>query len=287
MRTDRLYGKDMTTIGIFDSGIGGLSLLHELMHYLPDAQYLFYADTDHVPYGEKTNDEILRYSEHNTAFLKSQGADAIAIACNTASAIAASWLRETERIPIIAMEPAVKPALHDDEEKRVLVMATEVTLRENKLKELIHREKGEERIDLLPMPALVTFAEREEYASDEVRSYFEKQLSAYDLEKFSSIILGCTHFCYFRPLLRRMLDESYRLPVALVDGNYGTVKQIAKRLHMDQVEDTGEVFFSSVEDMLHQYNVRYFESGREITDKERLDRFRRLLNQLEESRKYK
>ena len=153
-------------IGIFDSGIGGLSVLQEAYHQLPDQNYIFYADTDHVPYGKREPSEIMEYSRQCAYFLLEQGVDAIVIACNTATSVAVQQLREEISLPIISMEPAVKPAvelvkpaaeqveraaehkpdatagaeaLHHVDAHRVLVMATPVALREVRVRNLIER----------------------------------------------------------------------------------------------------------------------------------------------------
>ncbi len=266
--------------GIFDSGIGGLSVLHEAMHELPDLEYIFYADVDHVPYGTKNNEEILSFSENIVSFLIEKGADAIVIACNTASAVASASLRKKYKLPIIAMEPAVRPALKGEESKRILVMATPVTLRENKLKELIRREHGEERSDLLPMPGLVEFAEKEEFDSAEVRTYLRQQLYGYNLQEFSSIVLGCTHFNYFKGVMKEVLSELDASHVELIDGAAGTVHRLAELTGREIKEEETDCFFPSVEEMQRRFSVDYYFSGREAGQKE-LEHILRMHNQLE------
>ena len=116
-------------IGIFDSGIGGLSVLHEAYHRLPQQEYIFYADVEHVPYGLKTPEQITEYAIENTQFLLDKGAQALVVACNTATSVAIKELRRRFDIPILGMEPAVKPAVEGTEEKRIMVIATPVTTR--------------------------------------------------------------------------------------------------------------------------------------------------------------
>lgn len=98
-------------IGIFDSGIGGLSVLHQAMITMPEADYIFYADVDNVPYGEKTKEEVRKLVDHAVGFLVDKGCQAIVLACNTATSAAISYLREKYKLPIIGIEPAVKPAV--------------------------------------------------------------------------------------------------------------------------------------------------------------------------------
>jgi glutamate racemase len=275
--------------GVFDSGIGGLSVLHEAMREHPELEYIFYADVDHVPYGTKKNEEILQYADEIVSFLVDKGADAVLIACNTASAVAVSYLRDKYDLPIIAMEPAVRPALKEEESKRILVMATPVTLRENKLKELLHREHGEERSDLLPMPGLVEFAEREEFDTEEVRKYLKQQLYGYDLREFSSIVLGCTHFNYFKPVLRSILEEMGASHVELIDGAKGTVRRLADLMQLeekkaDEMLKEEKLYFDSVEEMKAHYSVSYYFSGREASREEE-EHILRMHKQLEKALK--
>ena len=123
-------------IGFFDSGIGGLTVLSEALKRLPNHEYLYYADTVHAPYGPKPKEEVREYVFKAIEFLVNEGAQIIVIACNTATSIAVSELRQKYSIPIIGMEPAVKPAIESVENstKRVLVTATPLTLKEEKLK---------------------------------------------------------------------------------------------------------------------------------------------------------
>ena len=217
-------------IGIFDSGIGGISVLNEAFHRLPDQEYIFYADVDHVPYGMKTSEQIIEYADDITSFLVSQGADVILIACNTATAVAADYLRSKNSVPIIGMEPAVKPAIEGSEDGRVLVMATPVTIRENKLHSLLERVDTQHRVDLLPMPGLVRFAEDEVFDGEKVDTYIEEQVAVYDKENYTEIVLGCTHFNYFKPALYKAFGEG----IQLIDGNQGTVKHLAEVLGLEE-----------------------------------------------------
>ena len=117
-------------IGFFDSGIGGLTVLHRAIEALPDEKFIFYADEDNVPYGEKSRAEILSFSDNATSFLIENGAKIIVIACNTATSAAVAHLRGKYNIPFIGMEPAVKPAIACADGKRVLVTATPFTIRD-------------------------------------------------------------------------------------------------------------------------------------------------------------
>ncbi len=269
-------------IGIFDSGMGGLSVLHEAFHLLSAEEFIFYADRKHVPYGTKSEDEIKGYAEDITEFLIEKHVDAIVIACNTATSVAVAGLREKYPVPIIGMEPAVKPAVEStDENSRVLLMATPVTLREAKLARLLSRVDVGHRVDLLEMPGLVTFAENEEFESDNVREYLKERLSGFDTTKYSALVLGCTHFNYFKPLYKEVLGDSIRL----FDGNSGTIRHLSDILKLNINNDTNsEMIFNAPQDIVVDRKTVYYESGDEITDNNRLSKYARLLSRLESVR---
>ncbi len=266
-------------IGIFDSGIGGISVLHEAYHHIGDADYLFYADTDHVPYGSRTNEEILSYAKEITSFLLEKGAEVILIACNTATSVAAAELRRTLPVPIVAMEPAVKPAvLQNPEGKRVLVMATPVTIREDKLHDLLERVDRGHAADLLAMPKLVSFAEKEIFDGPEVEEYLSEQFRDRDMSQYSALVLGCTHFNYFKPGFRRFIPAESRL----IDGNLGTVRRLMSLTGLEETEDR-KVWFPDTAS-LGNARTQYFFSGEKVEKEEILGHLQRLHNRLEEVR---
>lgn len=269
-------------IGIFDSGIGGLSVLHEAYHLLPNENYIFYADTEHVPYGTKTAEQIRGYAVEIAKFLIGMDVEAIVVACNTATSVAIKELRRTFDIPILGMEPAVKPAVEGTDTKRIMVMATPVTIREDKLKDLLHRVDGDHRVDLLAMPQLVEFAEREEFDSPAVREYIARSLEPYDTDNYSALVLGCTHFNYFKPAL----SEAFGKRVHLVDGNRGTVTHLADVLALAINQDT-EIIKEEKHNILCLRNTKYFFSGKEVTEENDLNRLQRLHLRLEEVRNIK
>ena len=266
-------------IGIFDSGIGGLSVLNEACHRLPEQEFIFYADTDHVPYGTKTPEQIIGYTVEIADFLISQGAEAIVVACNTATSVAIKELRRRYDIPILGMEPAVKPAVEGTEGKRIMVIATPVTIREDKLKDLLHRVDEDHRVDLLAMPRLVEFAEREEFESEAVDEYLRQQFSAFDKSEYCALVLGCTHFNYFKPAYRRYFGED----TLLVDGNKGTVRHLAEVLELNLNQDN--VVENDIEhNILCMKNTEYFFSGKKVEDEKTLEHLKRLHLRLEEVR---
>ena len=177
-------------IGFFDSGIGGLTVLHQAKRAMPQEDYLYYADTDHVPYGRKTKEEIKQYVQEAVDFIAEQGVKALVVACNTATSVAIKDLRARYSFPILGMEPAVKPAVNDTHcTKRILVTATPVTIREEKLQNLLHQVDQHHQVDLLPLPRLVEFAEQGNFTDGQAEAYLRETLSAFDLEPSGEISL--------------------------------------------------------------------------------------------------
>ncbi len=146
-------------IGVFDSGIGGLTVLKEIIKILPNEEFIYYADTDNVPYGIKPKEEVKEYINQAVKFLIDKDVKAIVIACNTATSIAINDLRKKYSLPIIGIEPAAKPAIENRGQKKVLIMATPTTIREEKLHNSLKKFSAEEFVDLIAMPKLVEFAE--------------------------------------------------------------------------------------------------------------------------------
>lgn len=228
-------------IGVFDSGIGGLSVLHEARKVLPDEHYLYYADTAHVPYGIKPKGEIRGYIFEAITFLRDQGCDAIVVACNTATSVAIDDLRAAFPLPIIGMEPAVKPAVHANPHKRVLVFATEMTLQEPKFHTLVSKVDNQGIVDYLSLQELVLFSEHFEFSPETVLPYLRARLAQVDVTSYGQVVLGCTHFIYFRPLIRRLFPEG----TVILDGNQGTVQHLKNRVvgFPSAIPGTGKVHF--------------------------------------------
>ena len=252
-------------IGIFDSGIGGLSVLHHAMKVMPHEHFLYYADEAHVPYGEKQTEQIRQYVEENLNFLIEQGAKAVVIACNTATSVATKEFRERFPVPIVGMEPAVKKALelYHKGDKRVLVAATPVTIAGNKLHNLLERVDKTHNADLISLPMLVRFAERGEFSSPQVEEYLRNTLNRFDLLKYEALVLGCTHFNYFKENFQKVFPGQ----IHFVDGNEGTVRQLMRVLPGSQSRE-------------EEQKVSYYFSGR-LVDKEELRRLEGYMRQLD------
>ncbi len=257
-------------IGIFDSGLGGLSVLNEALNKLSEYEFLYYADVKNVPYGQKSRDEILKFSFEAVKFLVKNGANAVVVACNTATSVAIKELRANLSVPIIGMEPAVKKAhdLSHDNALKTLVIATPVTVNGAKLKELITNLNAKDKTDLLALPRLVNFAEKAEFESENVKSYLKEELGKFDLSKFDFLVLGCTHFNYFKDSLREILPSN----VSIIDGNEGTIKRLISELGL------------AVSSVNLTPNVKFFYSGEEVCEQNELEKISRNLVRLEKMR---
>lgn len=255
-------------IGFFDSGIGGMTVLHQALRFLPNEDYIFYADTLHVPYGEKPKEEVRQYIFNAADFIANQGVKALVIACNTATSIAVEDLRKKYDFPILGIEPAVKPAVQKCEGKRkkVLVLATNLTLREEKFHNLVKSIDHHDIVESLPLPGLVQFAENFEFSEERVVPYLRDQLSSFDLKQYGTVVLGCTHFPYFKNSLRKLFAED----VDIISGSIGTAKNLRRILEVkNQInEGTGEISF--------------FKSGFKVEDKDTLSNYKKLLAMLDQ-----
>ena len=211
-------------IAFFDSGIGGLSVLAEALGRFSGVEFLYFADEDHVPYGTKSRAEIVRLSLDAVGFLVSHGAEAVVIACNTATSAAISELRSAFSVPIIGMEPAVKLAADRYGSRPTLLIATPLTIAGEKLARLVRRLECETWS--LPLPRLVEFAQDLEFDSPAVRTYLQGELGKFELARLGSLVLGCTHFNYFKDVLREILPPHVRI----IDGIDGTLNRLVSEL---------------------------------------------------------
>ncbi|MDE7031129.1 MAG: glutamate racemase [Lachnospiraceae bacterium] len=265
-------------IGIFDSGIGGMTLLHQALVLMPREKFLFYADTDHVPYGTKTREQVVSYVDGVIRFMMAHDCKAVVIACNTATAVAAEQMRlKYASLPIIGIEPAVKPAVAESGGKRVLVVATPLAVHERRLQQLVARVDDAHLVDLLELPGLVEFAERGEFVSDRVSAYLKERLSGFALDRYTELVLGCTHFNYFKDTFRELIPPQ----VHMIDGSLGTVRQLMRVLASRQELLEPATGSTDWEQCKNDICVRYFESGRAVTDAAKLERIGQLHERLE------
>ena len=253
-------------IAFFDSGIGGLSVLHHAMKILPNEEFVFFADEDNVPYGTKPREAVMSFVNEAFKFLLTLDVKAIVVACNTATSVAVKEMRRRYELPIIGMEPAIKRALDLYGDRRVLVTATPITINGEKIHSLIDRLGKRDIVDLLALPQLVDFAERQEFNSEAVTNYLREKFAPYNFNKYSSLILGCTHFNYFKDTMRQLLPEN----VYFVDGNEGTLKELMRRLNLSPTQ------------VKSSPKVEYYFSSKKVNRPEELDRLAVYLNRLDD-----
>lgn len=253
-------------IAVFDSGIGGLSVLHLALKKFPKENFLYYADSDNVPYGIKTKEEILKLVDQAIQNMLKKDVKAIVVACNTATSAAIQEMREKYSLPLIGMEPAVKKAVDFYGNKRILVIATPLTVKGEKMQDLITRVDKEHLVDLIALPNLVKFAENEEFTEKEVLDYLLKELGEINWEKYSSIVLGCTHFNYFKDSLRKILPSH----VSFLDGNEGTINKLYLELEKNKLLEN-----------IDKREVEFYYSGKKISEKKEIERIERYLERLE------
>lgn len=244
------------TVGFFDSGIGGISVLEKAAAQLTHNQFLFYADSSHVPYGTKSKQQIIEYVDNAVSFLHAQGADVVVLACNTATSAAANYLREKYPFPILGMEPAVKVAsktLDENDATKIIVTATELTLKLEKLESLIQRLGVTEHVEELSLQRLVEFAENDIFDGEVLNNYLKQQLSLCDVANTSALVLGCTHFTFYKTLIRRIMLDLTGHAIPVVDGNEGTVNHLASIVEPE---------FVDAKPLAER--IRFFESDHEV-----------------------
>lgn len=237
---------DQRPIGFLDSGLGGLSVLSEALRQLPDENYIYFGDTLNAPYGDKDPEEVSRLTHLAVDRLIAMDCKAIVIACNTATSCAAGQLRRELNLPIIGLEPALKPASLLPGDGKILVMATHNTLRLPKFQALMELY-GRDAIPV-PCPGLMECVERGQLEGEEVDSLLHSILSPYLSEKVKAVVLGCTHYPFLREAIARFFPEN----VPLIDGNAGAIRQLKRRLDEEGLlgdHPKGSVtFLSSSED---------------------------------------
>ncbi|MFU0464620.1 glutamate racemase [Gardnerella vaginalis] len=222
-------------IGVFDSGLGGISVVRQLHAAMPNERIIYFGDSANAPYGVKTPQEVRNLSFKIVEHFAKLSVKAIVIACNTATSAAVDDLRNHYNMPIIGMEPALKLAcdLGGGKPQRVIVAATSLTLKERKFADLMNRFTQNHKIFPQPCPDLVEIVENGDLGNKNiVMSALHKYFDSYDLNSIDSVVLGCTHFVFYRDYFREFLPDC----VKIVDGNAGTIHHLKSVL-----ESSGEL----------------------------------------------
>ena len=214
-------------IAVFDSGVGGVSVLAEIQHLLPNESLLYLGDCGHIPYGEKTPEFIRQRCSVMAGFFREQGAKALVIACNTATVAGVADLRrDFPDWPIVGMEPAVKPAAAATRSGVVGVLATTGTLQSAKFAALLDRFATDVRVITQPCPGLVERIESGDLHSPELRALLKHYVDPLLASGCDTIILGCTHYPFLKPMLKSMIPES----ISLIDTGAAVARQLQRLL---------------------------------------------------------
>lgn len=234
-------------VGVFDSGVGGISVLKELTRLMPQENFYFFGDSANAPYGEKKEEVIRQLSMDIVEHMLSEGVKMIVIACNTASSVAAQHIREKyPELPVIAIEPAIRPAALSRYHDRVLVMATPVTLKLEKFQKLSRKMSRDTEFISLPCPGLAGRIEKGDLEGEDLQEMLEGFLTPY-VGKVDSVVLGCTHYPFIRKNIRRILGD-----IPMFDGGEGTARE-CKRVLMSRgllltADGQGKLVFASSRD---------------------------------------
>jgi glutamate racemase len=218
----------MSKIGVFDSGVGGLSVLRAIRQQLPTAELLYLADQAHVPYGTRPPTEVRQLSQKITQFLLSKGAELIVVACNTATAASLTYLREIyPAVPFVGMEPAIKPAVQLTQTGIVGVLATANTFQSQRYASLLARFATDVTLLEDPCLGLVEAIERGDINTAVTRALLERIITPMLAQNADTLILGCTHYPFVQPVLREMAGPD----VMIIDPATAVAKQVARLYH--------------------------------------------------------
>lgn len=240
--------KKKQAIGVFDSGVGGLSVLKQIVNLLPNEDIYFYGDRANAPYGSKSQEEIIALTIQAVETLMSKSVKAIVIACNTATSEAIDVVREKyPEMLFIGIEPAIKPAVLD-QNKAILLLATPMTLQSKRVNKLIDEYNQHTHILLKPMPLLASLIEHHDLMDDEIQTYLKDELHEYQ-GQVDAVVLGCTHYPFVQTGIVKELGN-----VKVYDGALGVAKHLKHVLQQHQLlkDDTknGRIVFESSESNL-------------------------------------
>ncbi len=238
---------DIRPIAVFDSGVGGISVLKELVALMPEENYIYYGDSANAPYGSKPVETVRHLATNCVEHLMAMGAKAVVIACNTATSIAAESLRKKHKdVPIIGVEPALKPAVLSSEHPTVAVMGTPITLQEEKFHRLMQAFSDQATILPVVCDRLAAMIEGGTLEGEELSTYLQTLFAPYRGKTLDAVVLGCTHYPFVRKAIKAVVGKDVRL----FDGGAGTARETKRRLaEIDALKTDGCVgtvhFFSS------------------------------------------
>lgn len=217
----------MATIGVFDSGIGGLTVLNEALRQAPAHHYIYLADSVNAPYGEKSSEWVAQRSLDLCHWLAREGCQALVVACNTATAEAIAHIRnDMPAIPIIGVEPGIKPAAHQSNNQKIGVLATQNTLKSDKFNALLKSLQGDCEFISQAGLGLVPLIEEGKIDAPETEALLREHLSVMQTAGIDTLVLGCTHYPFLLPLIRKILGND----IQIVDTSAAVIKQLTRKL---------------------------------------------------------
>ena len=215
-------------IGIFDSGIGGLSIARRIRELLPNEDLLYVADSEHAPYGEKTPSYIIDRASAIVEFLIGENAKAIVVACNTATVSSIKQLRDQYKIPIIGVEPGVKPAVLNSSSGVIGVLATTQTLNSGTFNSLADSFSSSVRVEVQPCPGLVEQIEAMKFGCQTTESLLEKYVNPLLEKDADHIVLGCTHYAFISPVIKKLVGPD----IEIINTDLAVAKETLRRLQV-------------------------------------------------------
>lgn len=219
--------KNEDPIAVFDSGVGGISVLRALLEEMPNENYRYYGDSANAPYGTKSLEQVRSLTVSHVDRLIAEGAKAVVVACNTATSAAVRFLRQKyPAVPVIGIEPALKPAALFKKHPNVVVMATHMTIREEKFHNLMERYMGTAHIIPLPCPGLMEYIEHGDIHGEELEQFLARLFEPFEKQKLDAVVLGCTHYPFVSRELTHVLGED----VTLFEGGPGTARETKRRI---------------------------------------------------------
>ncbi len=237
---------DERPIGMFDSGVGGLSVLREVRRLLPNEDIVYFGDDAYVPYGPRPVEFIRRRGETIARFLLEEGAKAIVVACNTASSAALPYLRERFAVPVVGVVPAVKPAAAATRAGRVGVLATETTVKGESFADLVHRFAADIAVETVVGEGLVPLVEAGEVDSPRARRLVRAYVAPLVEHRADVVVLGCTHYPFLRPLIEEVAGPG----VTILDPAEAVARQARRVLAQHELVSAAarpgsEVYYTS------------------------------------------
>ena len=231
-------------IAVFDSGVGGISVLREMVRLMPEENFYFFGDSIHAPYGTKSVEEVQRLTVDNIAYMAKKGIKAVVVACNTATSAAIKRLRELYTdIPVVGIEPALKPAAMEKQGGRVLVLATPMTVQANKFHDLMVRYEDQATVVPVGCPGLMEFVENGILDGSQLKTYLKDLLEPYLQEPADAVVLGCTHYPFVKETIAYVIGPGPHI----IDGSEGTARELLRRLTemklLTSRKTRGEVLF--------------------------------------------